>query len=84
MAGPGNVQIGLYAEPVRCPRPPLCEADPRPPRHGPDGFIAARSEIAPKLANGGSGFLGNRTGVKNENGIPSWRDGGQIIVAKFR
>lgn len=81
-----------YGWPGECANWPLCGAGAVPPAtivrrappHGPDVVSLPRSEISPKLANGGSGFLGNRTGVKNENGIPSWRDGGQIIVANFR
>lgn len=84
MAGPGNVQIGFYAEPVRCPRPPLCAALPRPPATRTRRcFVAALLNCA-QIGERRVRFLGNRTGVKNENGIPSWRDGGQIIVAKFR
>lgn len=71
---------------VRCPRPPLCAALPHPPATRTRRcFVAALRNCAQiGERRGGSGFLGNRTGVKNENGIPSWRDGGQIIVAKFR
>lgn len=41
------------------------------------------SEIAPKLANGGSGFLGNRTVLKMKMVSPLLEGRGQIIVAKF-